>query len=54
MLDETPVQINWLTAGGPGEEKKGVVAVGPGIHARESPARDVRVSLCYHFCPSAA
>lgn len=56
MLNKTPesCQINWLAAGGPGEEGYEVVVVvvvvgggvlGPGIHARE-PQRGMCVSHC--------
>lgn len=56
VLNKTPesCQINWLAAGGPGEEGYEVVVVvvvvgggvlGPGIHARE-PQRGMCVSHC--------
>lgn len=63
MLNKTPesCQINWLAAGGPGEEGYEVVVVvvggggvGTGNPCQRAPERDVRVSLCYHSSPCAA
>ena len=59
VLNKTPepCQINWLTAGGPGEEGYEVVGGGgggTGNPCQRAPERDVRVSLCYHSGPCAA